>query len=68
MLVTTGVRPHYRRNTPRAVQSTGHVRVSAHHRTDGTYVRSHHRSVDPVLASPTSTESPERGLHLCAGR
>jgi hypothetical protein len=35
-------------------QGTGQVRVRAHTRTDGTYVRAHYRSVDPA---PTSSGS-----------
>ncbi len=49
------VRPHHRRSTPRAMQGTGQVRVRAHRREDGTYVRSHWRSVSPAPASTSGT-------------
>jgi hypothetical protein len=37
------------------MQGTGQVRIRAHYRADGTYVRSHYRSLESMTASTDST-------------
>lgn len=61
------VRPHYRRSTPAAARSAGHIRVRRHRRQDGTLVRGHWRNAGPAPVPTSQSGSDWDWVSLLGG-